>query len=130
MIPAGGKSTASTTCTTPLLASTSGWTTFASLILTPSPMCTVTSLPSTVVIVWPSERSLEYAATPTTWYVSTSTNWSLFSGFRSESKVPAGNAANAEFTGAKTVNGPGELSVSTKSPATTAATSVLKSSTD
>merc|ERR1711924_247722 len=41
-----------------------------------------------------------------------------------------GQSTESSLVGAKTVNGPGELNVATKSAATTAATSVLKSSTD
>src|SRR5690606_18389520 len=52
---------------------------------------------------------------------------SLFSGFRSDSTVPAGRAAKAAFVGAKTVKGPSPLSVSTNPAALTAATSVEKS---
>ncbi len=49
----------------------------------------------------------------------------LFSGLTSVSTVPAGSAANASLVGAKTVNGPGLLSVSTRPAALTAATSVV-----
>jgi len=59
-----------------------------------------------------------------------STKVPLFSGKSKEAKVPSGRAANASLVGAKTVKGPGELRVSTKSPATTAATKVLKLATD
>src|SRR3989344_3942674 len=50
----------------------------------------------------------------------------LFSGFTSVSTVPAGSLANAASVGAKTVNGPGDASVSTRPAALTAATSVLR----
>src|SRR3954471_19309395 len=49
----------------------------------------------------------------------------LFSGLSKVSTVPAGSAANAALVGAKTVNGPGPLSVSTRPAAFTAATSVV-----
>ena len=49
----------------------------------------------------------------------------LFSGFTNVSTVPAGSLANAELTGAKMVNGPGPLSVSTRPAAETAATNVV-----
>ena len=49
----------------------------------------------------------------------------LFSGFTSVSTVPAGSLAKASLVGAKTVKGPGELSVSTRPAALTAATRVV-----
>ena len=49
----------------------------------------------------------------------------LFSGFNRVYTVPAGSASNAEFTGAKTVNGPGPISASTRPAALTAATNVV-----
>lgn len=59
-----------------------------------------------------------------TWYVSI-----LVSSFLSCNKLsnaPEGSFANAASVGAKTVNGPGPLSVSTRSAACTAFTSVVK----
>src|SRR5438270_4028939 len=50
---------------------------------------------------------------------------SLFSGLTSVSTVPAGSLAKAALVGAKTVNGPGLDSVSTRPAALTAATSVV-----
>ena len=50
---------------------------------------------------------------------------SLFSGLTSVSTVPGGSLAKASSVGAKTVKGPGLLSVSTRPPALTAATRVL-----
>src|SRR5215468_1110384 len=50
---------------------------------------------------------------------------SLFSGLRSVSTVPAGSFVKASFVGAKTVNGPADLSVSTRPAALTAATRVV-----
>src|SRR5215813_3782566 len=50
---------------------------------------------------------------------------SLFSGLRSVSTVPAGSFVKASFVGAKTVNGPADLRVSTRPAALTAATSVV-----
>src|SRR5258708_32582496 len=49
----------------------------------------------------------------------------LFSGLSRVSTVPAGNCANASLVGAKTVNGPLLLSVSTRPAALTAATRVV-----
>src|SRR5437016_5751539 len=49
----------------------------------------------------------------------------LFSGLSRVSTVPAGNCANASLVGAKTVNGPLLLSVSTKPAALTAAIRVV-----
>jgi hypothetical protein len=46
---------------------------------------------------------------------------------RSASSVPAGSAANAASVGAKTVKGPSPRSVSSRPPAWTAVTSVVKS---
>src|ERR1700729_766562 len=50
---------------------------------------------------------------------------SLFCGMTRVSTVPAGSFAKASSVGAKTVKGPGLLSVSTRPPALTAATRVL-----
>ncbi len=50
---------------------------------------------------------------------------SLFSGLTRSSTVPAGSLAKASSLGAKTVNGPGPFSVSTRPAAVTAATRVL-----
>src|SRR5437868_11593022 len=50
---------------------------------------------------------------------------SLFSGLSSMSTVPAGSLAKASWVGAKTVNGPGLFSVSTRPAAFTAATRVV-----
>src|SRR5210317_1786637 len=62
-----GISTASITCTTPLSASKSATVTMASLIYTPSAVIfTVTSLPNTVVIIWPSLKSELMALAATT----------------------------------------------------------------
>src|ERR1700712_1648368 len=52
-------------------------------------------------------------------------SFSLFSGFRSVSTVPAGSFANAALVGANTVKGPGPDKVSTRPAALTAATSVV-----
>jgi hypothetical protein len=41
-------------------------------------------------------------------------SFALFSGLSSVSSVPAGSFANASSVGAKTVNGPGPLSVPTR----------------
>ena len=49
----------------------------------------------------------------------------LFSGFNSDSTVPAGSLANAASVGANTVNGPAPFSVSTSPAAFTAATRVV-----
>jgi len=59
-----------------------------------------------------------------------STKVPVFSGSSQEAKLPSGRGAKASLVGAKTVKGPGELKVSTKSSATTAATQVLKITTD
>ena len=48
----------------------------------------------------------------------------FFSAFNKPSTVPAGNAAKAALVGAKIVNGPAPLSVSTRPAAFTAVTSV------
>ncbi len=50
----------------------------------------------------------------------------MFSAFNNVSTVPAGSFENASFVGAKTVNGPSEFRVATRSAAFTAATKVLK----
>ena len=53
---------------------------------------------------------------------------SIFSAFNNVSTVPAGNLAKAALVGAKTVNGPALLRVSTKPIAVTAATKTASSS--
>merc|ERR1712048_667920 len=128
----GGRRTPSMMCATPLEARLSAATTLAALLTftVPSATVTVTGLPSTVFTVCVGARSVESTLAGNTWYVKMSTNWPLFSGFNRVSRVPAGRAPKASLVGANTVNGPGELRVSTKSPATTAVTSVLKSGTD
>merc|ERR1712160_31392 len=77
-----------------------------------------------------SAKSVERTWPERTWNVRMSTRVFLFSGFNKVSRVPAGKAPKASLVGAKTVNGPAEVSVVTRSPATTAATGVLKESTD
>src|SRR5665213_3451006 len=60
-----------------------------------------------------------------TWYSRILVRVALFSGFTRLSTVPAGSFPNAASVGAKTVKGPGPLSVSTRPAALTAATSVV-----
>src|SRR5512147_2026468 len=55
-----------------------------------------------------------------------SVSFCLFSGLSKVSMVPAGSLAKASSVGAKTVNGPAPLRVSTNPAACTAATKVLK----
>jgi len=134
--PAGGSRTPSMMWATPFDALLSAPTTVLKSLpsgLTNTPLrvlYTCTLLPSTVFTLWKNFRSVDNTSDPKTWYVRMSTNVSLFSGFRSVSRVPSGKAANPSLVGAKTVNGPGEVRVSTKSPATTAATRVERSGTD
>merc|ERR1712072_1497468 len=134
----GGKSTPSIMCTTPLLAKLSALTTFLRSLdsklgptrTRPPHFVTCSGLPSTVLTAWNAFKSVDNTCSGRTWYVKMSTNSFLFSGFINFDSVPAGSAAKASLVGAKTVNGPGELKVSAKSPATTAATRVDKSLTD
>merc|ERR1712039_968926 len=130
-LSAGGRRTPSMMCATPFEARLSAPTTLAVLAYT-SPLVTVTrrSLPSTVVTTCSGCRSVDNTWAGSTWYVRMSTSEALFSGFNKLSKVPSGRAPKASLVGANTVNGPGELRVSTRSPATTAATRVERSSTD
>jgi len=134
--PAGGRSTPSMMCATPLEARLSAPVTFfRSCTLGPtftSPwyLMTCTGLPSTVFTDWKVFRSVDKTCAGSTWYVRMSTSVALFSGFKRSSNVPAGSAPKASLVGANTVKGPGELRVSTRSPATTAATRVERSSTD
>merc|ERR550532_3129871 len=134
--PAGGRRTPSMMCATPLEARLSAPVTFfRSCTLGPTTtsswyLMTCTGLPSTVVTDWKNLRSLDKTCAGSTWYVRMSTSVALFSGFKRSSNVPAGSAPKASLVGANTVKGPGELSVSTRSPATTAATRVERSSTD
>merc|ERR1740127_368139 len=81
----GGTSTASITCTTPLLASTSAPTTAAPSTVTvfapPSSFTpTVSSPPSSVLIFWPSSR-----LPAATWYLSSVCSDALFAGSSSAS---------------------------------------------
>ena len=62
----------------------------------------------------------------TTWSVRIEVSLALFSGLTRLSTVPAGSLAKASSEGANTVNGPAPFSVSPRSAAVTAATSVLK----
>ena len=56
------------TCTTPLDASTSGWTTLASSTMTvPPSTLTVSVSPATVSSFWPSLRSAAVSVPGTTW---------------------------------------------------------------
>merc|ERR1719463_829836 len=87
-------------------------------------------LPSTVATRWYAFKSVDKTCSGSTWKVRMSASCALFSGFRSESTVPAGRAPNASLVGANTVNGPGDDNVSAKSAATTAVTRVERSSTD
>ena len=82
------------------------------------------------VLVREGPKSVDNTFPETISYVSMSTKVPLFSGCSKESNVPAGRAANASLVGAKTVKGPGELRVATKSAATIVATKVLRLLTD
>jgi len=134
----GGSITVSMMCATPLVAKLSAAATVASSleptrtrVLSPSGNARTWSfLPSTVATCWYTFKSVESTWAGSTWYVKMSTSWSLFSGLSKVSRVPSGRAPKASLVGAKTVNGPGELNVSARSPATTAATNVDKLSTD
>merc|ERR1712151_35615 len=132
----GGSRTPSMMWATPLEARLSAPVTFfRSCTLGPtftSPwyLMTCTGLPSTVFTDWKVFRSVDKTCAGSTWYVRMSTSVALFSGFKRSSNVPAGSAPKASLVGANTVKCPGELRVSTRSPATTAATKVDRSSTD
>src|SRR3954465_3350687 len=91
----------------------------------PPSILTGSSLPLTVLTICPSFRSVDIALAGTTCAVRIAVSFSLFSGFSSVSTVPAGSLAKASSVGAKTVNGPGPLSVSTSPAACRAAASVL-----
>ena len=121
-------STASMMWTTPLDASTSAVVTLALLIkMSLLTVLTVTVLPSTVLSICMSMRSLACTAPLATWYVSRSTSCALFSGLSRLARTPLGRAANASLLGAKTVNGPLPERVSTRPPALSAATRVERS---
>ena len=87
-------------------------------------MLTVTSGPKRVEIICPSERSVDKAAAPTTWYRRMLANSPVGSS-KSASTTPAGNAANASSVGANTVNGPAPERSSANSAAITAASKVV-----
>src|SRR3954447_10081344 len=110
---------------TPLLAMMSALTTLAPLTMTPCVASTLRLAASTVLTcsVLPA-RSALVTLPGTTWYVRICVTLALFSGFSRLSSVPAGRAAKAASVGAKTVNGPGPLSVSTRPAAWTALTNV------
>src|SRR5271166_5911172 len=120
-----GIRTASMTWITPLLASMSVLMTFAPPTVTlPASTLMASSLPFKVlalVVV----RSAAINLPGRTWYVSTATSFSLFSGLSRFSTVPAGSLAKASSVGAKTVKGPLPFKVSTSPAAFTAATRVL-----
>merc|ERR1719181_950759 len=129
----GGTSTASITCTTPLLASTSAPTTAAPSTVTvfaaPSSFTpTVSSPPSSVLIFWPSVRLPDATAAPAaTWYLSSVCSDALFAGSSSASSTAFGTAANAALVGANTVSGPAPDNAPARSPAVTAVTRVERS---
>merc|ERR1740117_1397617 len=85
---------------------------------------TLREVPSTV-LTKPSASKLY--SSESTWYRRISVSAFLFWGFNKLPSTPSGSAAKASLVGAKTVNVPGELSVSTKSAAITACTSVESS---
>ena len=76
----------------------------------------------TLTVVTSSGNSEDRINSGTTCLSKIAESWSLFSGFSKSCKVSDGILANASFVGAKTVNGPSPLSVSTKSAAVTAST--------
>src|SRR5271157_2795576 len=113
---------------TPLVQSMSVFTTLALLMVTPPSLtATLAVLPSTVLTSCPSSLTTSAARTlpGITWYLRMAISLSLFSGLRRLSTVPSGSLAKASSVGARTVNGPWPLSVSTRSAALTAATRVL-----
>jgi len=81
----------------------------------------------TVLALVSFTTSAAFTLPGTTWYVRMLASLALFSGFSSESSVPAGSFANAASVGANTVNGPGPLRVSTRPAACSAVARVLKS---
>src|SRR5271157_3997334 len=113
---------------TPLVQSMSVFTTLALLMVTPPSLtATLAVLPSTVLTSCPSSLTTSAARTlpGITWYLRMAVLLSLVSGLRRLSTVPSGSLAKASSVGARTVNGPWPLSVSTRSAALTAATRVL-----
>ena len=104
---------------------TSAHTTFAAppLTVSTSPsISTVRSAPFTVVNVPPSVSCWLLICSGSTWYVRIDVSASVSASTASRSAV--GILANTSLTGAKIVKGPGLLSVSPRSAAVTAATSV------
>src|SRR5215213_5899979 len=113
---------------TPLDALTSAVLTVALSTFTARPLASIaTELPSTVLAaVFLPLMSLAMTLPGTTWYVRIFVSCALFSGLSRFSTVPAGSFLKASSVGAKTVNGPGPLRVSTRPAAFTAATRVVK----
>ena len=112
---------------TPLVHSMSALTTVdAPLSLTPFFVLISNLAPLTVAADLPSIFMTSAAMTllATTWYVRIAVSFGM--SLRRLSTVPAGNLANASSVGAKTVNGPAPLRVSTSFAAVSAAASVLK----
>jgi len=105
------------------------------LALFPCPSVSTTPLLSTAavndapltVLTGPDCTSLAITVPGTTWYFRMAASFCWFSGFSSESSVPAGSLANASLVGAKTVKGPVPDRVSASPAAFTALTSVVKS---
>jgi hypothetical protein len=60
-----------------------------------------------------------------TWYLRISASFHLFSGLTNSSRMPAGSLSKAASVGAKSVNGPGSLSVGIRSAAVRARISVV-----
>ena len=120
---------------TPLLAIRSVLITFAFLALdstrTPLLLTTLISSPPAVsIFVVPSGTLAALNSPGTTCRRSTAFSFSIFSGFNRSSKVPVGSLANASSLGAKTVNGPSPLRISTNLAATIAVKRVDNSGVD
>mmetsp|Transcript_23914 Transcript_23914/g.76925 ORF Transcript_23914/g.76925 Transcript_23914/m.76925 type:complete len:451 (+) Transcript_23914:264-1616(+) len=128
---AGGKRTWSMTWTTPFEATTSGIVTVASLIVTVAPSKEIVALSPLAIatVVLPTGMADDaMAASAITWYKRTSVNPSTSA--RRAARASASTKAKASSVGAKTVKGPGPASVSTRSAAARAVTSVLRKSVD
>ena len=117
--------TPSIRCTTPLEALMSAVVTRAPPTVT-TPPATVTGsvVPSTVVNVWPFCSWPAVMRPGTTWNVSTFVRIARFPDSSRRCSTSAGRALKAGLIGAKTVNGPGPLSVAVSSAACRADTSV------
>ena len=93
-----------------------------SIITVPASIVTINVSPLSVGTSMPSDKSVDNTFPECTWCNNTAVNAGISS--NNPCKAPSGSASNASSVGAKTVNGPSPLSVSTKSAVSSAVSKV------